>query len=60
MRELSFNEVYEVSGGGTNWNAVGTTLGLIGVSAGFFVASPVIATTAAFCCRRNGYLFRVE
>jgi len=54
MRELSLYEVEEVSGGGTNWNAVGTTLGLIGVSAGFFVASPVIATTAAFAAAGMG------
>lgn len=47
MQELNCKEVEQVSGGETNWNAVGTTLGLIGVSIAAAPAMPVAAGVAA-------------
>ncbi len=54
MRELTFNEVGMVSGGATNWNAVSTTFGFIGVTAAFMAFSPVIATGAAISAAGMG------
>ena len=45
--ELSAEEIDQVGGAGTNWESVGTTIGLIGVSIAATPAMPIVAGVAA-------------
>ena len=54
MRELNMQEVEQVSGGGTNWNAVGTSLALVGISVTALPVLPFAAGVAAFGAATTG------
>jgi hypothetical protein len=54
MRELNMQEVEQVSGAGTNWNAVGTSLGFIGISVAALPTLPLIAGASAFGAAATG------
>jgi len=60
MRELNMYEVEEVSGGDTNWQAVGTTVGLSALAVAAAPAYPVAGTAAAAGAAATGVYSAVD